>query len=82
VFLVNVPSWRGKRLLEFSAYRLHMSPAEEVNDHKRYYDPRDLWPMLRSAGFLPQAIRCARHKFGLNTFAVCKAMPAESSDEE
>ena len=44
--LVNVPSWRGKRFLEFSAFRLGLSPADEMNDHKAYYDPRDLWPML------------------------------------
>ena len=35
--------------------------------------PRDLWPMLVAAGFRPSAIRCRRHKFGLNTFAVCRA---------
>ena len=44
--LVNVPSWRGKRFLELSAFRLGLSPAEEMDDHKRYYDPRDLWPLL------------------------------------
>ena len=43
-----------------------------MDDHKRYYDPRDLWPLLVEAGFAPHAIRCRRHKFGLNTFAVCR----------
>ena len=43
--------------LEFSAFRLGVSPAEEMDDHKRYYDPRDLWPMLVAAGFRPQRIR-------------------------
>lgn len=70
--LINVPSWRGKRFLEMSAFRLGLSPAEEMNDHKMYYDPRDLWPLLVRAGFRPQDIRCFRHKFGLNTFAVCR----------
>jgi len=70
---VNVPSWRGKRFLELSAYRLGLSPAEEIDDHKAYYDPRDLWPLLVRAGFRPSEIRCFRHKFGLNTFAVCRA---------
>ena len=37
---VNVPSWRGKWFLEFSAFRLGTSPASEMNDHKMYYDPR------------------------------------------
>lgn len=76
VCVLNVPSWRGKRFLELSAFRLHLSPAEEMDEHKRYYDPRDLWPLLVEAGFLPSRIKCHRHKFGLNTFAVCRKEPA------
>jgi SAM-dependent methyltransferase len=72
VVLINVPSWRGKQWLELSAFRLGLSPALEMDDHRRYYDPRDLWPMLVRAGFRPSAISCKRHKFGLNTFAVCR----------
>ena len=77
VCAINVPSWRGKRALEFSAFRLGLSPATEMDDHKSYYDPRDLWPLLVAAGFVPHAIRCFRHKFGLNTFAVCRVDPVE-----
>ena len=69
--LVNVPSWLGKRALEFSAFKLGLSPAEEMDDHKAYYDIKDLWPMLIRAGFVPHNVRCMTHKFGLNTFAVC-----------
>jgi SAM-dependent methyltransferase len=72
VCLLNVPSWRGKRFLEYSAFRLGLSPAGEMNDHKCYYDVRDLWPLLVRAGFRPSNIRCFSHKFGLNTFAVCR----------
>jgi SAM-dependent methyltransferase len=72
VCLVNVPSWRGKRFLELSAFRLGLSPAEEMDDHKAYYDPSDLWPLLVRAGFLPHNIDCRKHKFGLNTFAACR----------
>jgi SAM-dependent methyltransferase len=72
VCLVNVPSWRGKWFLELSAFRLGLSPADEMNDHKAYYDPRDLWPMLVQAGFRPQDVKVHRHKFGLNTFAACR----------
>ncbi len=70
--IVNVPTWLGKRALELSAFRLGLSPAREMDDHKRYYDPRDLWPMLVAAGFPPHAIRCHRHKLGLNTIAICR----------
>ena len=72
VALLNVPSWRGKWFLETAAFRLGVSPAEEMDDHKAYYDPPDLWPMLVRAGFRPRHIRCHRHKFTLNTFAVCR----------
>jgi SAM-dependent methyltransferase len=72
VCLINVPSWRGKRFLEFSAFRLGLSPAEEIRDHKTYYDPRDLLPLLAQAGFRPHEIDCYKHKFGLNTFAACR----------
>jgi SAM-dependent methyltransferase len=74
VAIVNVPSWLGKRFLEFAAFRLGVSPAQEMNDHKAYYDPSDLWPLLVRAGFRPQDIRCHRHKFGLNTSAICRAV--------
>ena len=70
---LNVPSWRGTRALELAAFRLGVSPREEMDDHKAYYDPRDLWPLLVRAGFRPSRIRCHRHKLGLNTFAVCRA---------
>lgn len=33
--VLNVPSWWGKTALEFSALRLRLSPASEMNDHKR-----------------------------------------------
>ena len=70
--LFNVPSWRGKRFLEYSAFRLKLSPVDEMNDHKAYYDVKDFWPMLVRAGFRPSNIQCFPHKFGLNTFAVCR----------
>jgi SAM-dependent methyltransferase len=70
--LLNVPSWRGKRFLEYSAFKLGMSPRTEMDDHKMYYDVKDLWPLLVKAGFLPHNVRCFLHKWGLNTFAVCR----------
>lgn len=72
VLLVNVPTWRGKFFLEFSAFRLGLSPAVEMDDHKMYYDKRDLWPLLVRAGFKPSALRLRYHKFGLNLFAVAR----------
>jgi SAM-dependent methyltransferase len=70
--LLSVPTWRGKWFLELSAFRLKTSPAEEMDDHKMYYDFRDFWPLLVQAGFLPHQIRCYRYKFGIGLFGVCR----------
>lgn len=69
---IIVPTWFGKRFLEFSAFRLGWSPREEMDDHKTYYDPRELWTLLVQAGFRPHEIVCRRHKLGMNTFALCR----------
>lgn len=76
VLLVNVPTWRGKSFLEFSAFRLGLSPKVEMDDHKMYYDKRDLWPLLVRAGFLPSQIKLRYHKLGLNLFAVARCQDA------
>lgn len=80
IVFVNVPSWQGKRALEFSAFRLGTSPRLEIEDHRRYYDKRQLWQELRDAGFLPSQIRVRAHKFGLNLSAVCR--PLQRSEGE
>jgi 2-polyprenyl-3-methyl-5-hydroxy-6-metoxy-1,4-benzoquinol methylase len=72
VLLINVPTWRGKAFLEFSAFRLGLSPKVEMDDHKMYYDKRDLWPLLAQAGFRPSLLKLRYHKFGLNLFAVAR----------
>jgi SAM-dependent methyltransferase len=70
--LINVPTWLGKSFLEFSAFRLGLSPKVEMDDHKMYYDKRDLWPLLVRAGFKPSQIKLRYHKFRLNLFAVAR----------
>jgi hypothetical protein len=49
-----------------------------MDDHKWYFDPRELWLLLVRAGFKPSEIRCGRHKFGLNTFAACRVGRSEA----
>jgi SAM-dependent methyltransferase len=72
VLLVNVPTWLGKTFLEYAAFNLKVSPKEEMDDHKMYYDKRDLWPVLVKAGFRPSNVRLRYHKFRLNLFASAK----------
>jgi SAM-dependent methyltransferase len=72
VLLINVPTWLGKSFLEFSAFHLGLSPKVEMDDHKMYYNKRDLWPLLVRAGFKPSCINLRYHKFRFNLFAVAK----------
>ena len=73
IFYVNVPTWRGKFFLEYTAFRLRHSQARyEMNDHKMYYSKRELWPMLVKAGFLPENIKLSYCKFGLNLLGICR----------
>ena len=51
-----------------------------MDDHKTYYDVRDLWPLLIRAGSIPSLTRCFSHKFGLNTFAVCMSPDRHGSE--
>ena len=81
VLLVNVPTWLGKGFLEFSAFRLGLSPKLEMDDHKMYYGKRDLWPILVRSGFKPSQIRLRYHKFGLNLFAVAQKGDSDRPDQ-
>ncbi len=81
LLLINVPTWLGKRFLEFSAFRLGLSPTVEMDDHKMYYGKRDLWPILVRSGFKPSQIRLRYHKFGLNLFAAARKRDFGQQDQ-
>ncbi|MEX1124552.1 MAG: class I SAM-dependent methyltransferase [Acidimicrobiia bacterium] len=68
---IVVPSWTGKPVLEFVAFRLKQPQAFiEMNDHKMYYDKRSLWPLLIRAGFAPSEIKIRRFKLGFSLHAI------------
>jgi len=70
--IINVPTWLGKIFLEFSAFKLGWSPKAEMDDHKMYYDKKDIWPLLVRAGFLPSSISMKYHKFALNLLVIVR----------
>ncbi|MFC1708949.1 class I SAM-dependent methyltransferase [Candidatus Omnitrophota bacterium] len=78
ILICNVPTWLGKYFLEKAAYVFKLSPIPEVDDHKMYYDKRDLWPVLVKSGFKSSSIKLTYHKFGLDLYSVCGKKPMES----
>jgi ubiquinone/menaquinone biosynthesis C-methylase UbiE len=74
VLQVIVPTWFGKGFLEFMAFRMKMQEQiyHGMNDHKMYYDERNIWPKLVRAGFMPSDIRIRRIKFRCSLHIVAK----------
>lgn len=70
--LLNVPTWRGRWFLELAAFKLGLCPAEEIDDHKTYYEISTLWPLLVECGFRPSLLKVKKIKFGLTIFAVAQ----------
>ena len=63
--LLTVPSWRAKPVLEFLAFRLGIVSADEIRDHKRYFNREDLFELLGEV----DSLSIKRHEyfqFGFN----------------
>jgi SAM-dependent methyltransferase len=61
--IVHVPTWLGKPVLEWLAFKRGMGTAS-INDHRMYYRIPDLWPMMIKAGFRGQDVKMRYHTLG------------------
>jgi SAM-dependent methyltransferase len=68
LLLLTSPSRSSRRLLEFLAYRLRVIDADEIRDHKHYFDAAEIRALLAAAGFAPDAIAYRTFLLGLNQF--------------
>jgi 2-polyprenyl-3-methyl-5-hydroxy-6-metoxy-1,4-benzoquinol methylase len=57
--LITVPSWYAKPILEFLAYRLHVVNANEIRDHKRYYNRLDIEKLVKNVS----PLTCVEHRY-------------------
>lgn len=67
--LITVPSWYAKPVLEFLSFKLNIINPDEIADHKRYYNRRDICRL----GEVVDGLTLERHRYfqGLfNNFAV------------
>ena len=67
--VLTVPSHAAKPVLEFLAFRLKIVSEEEIRDHKRYYNKRD----LRELVALVPELTLTKHTYfqlGMNNFAI------------
>lgn len=70
--IVTTPSPISKPILEFMAYKLRIISKQEIKDHKRYYNEKELRNLLITSGFKSNKVEIKYFTFGLNTFATAK----------
>lgn len=64
--LLTTPTPKNKPLLEFLAFRLHVTDATEIADHKCYLTDNELRTILINAGFADTNIITRMWQLGLN----------------
>ena len=68
--IITVPSKIAKPILEFMAYNLKIIDRLEIEDHKKYYNKKDILESAELSNFIVE-----KHKyfqFGCNNFAILK----------
>lgn len=67
LFIITSPSKKSKIILELLA-SLRLLSKEEINDHKRYFNEKELCELLKNTGFIE--VRPVKLQFGLNILIV------------
>lgn len=75
--VLTTPTPRSRPVLEFLAYRLRIISAQEIRDHRHYYDREELVDLLHAVGF--DRIEHDSFQFGLNQRVVARR-PAALGD--
>lgn len=68
--IITVPSKIAKPILEFLAYNLRIIDRLEIEDHKKYYNKKDILESAKLSNFILE-----KHKYfqlGCNNFAILK----------
>lgn len=70
--LITTPSPIAKPILEFLAFKIGVVSKQEIRDHKKYYNKKELSDLLVTCGFKSKNIKIKNFLFGVNTFAIAK----------
>lgn len=68
--ILTTPTPKSKKLLEFLAYRMKIISNQEIKDHKKYYDKKDLVTLANQNGLELNSYNL--FQFGLNSCAIFK----------
>jgi len=70
--IFTVPTPLAKPVLEFLAFKLSLIDRRQIEDHKKYFQKKELKGMLLKAGFLKENIYSRYFEFGFNSIFIVK----------
>lgn len=68
--VLTTPTPKSKKILEFLAYKIKLISSQEVGDHKKYYNKREILRLIKMSALKLTDYRL--FQFGLNSLVVFK----------
>lgn len=68
--IITVPSKISKPVSEFLAFKMHIINEQEIKDHKKYYNKKDLYDLFKHTNL--KIIQHYYYQLGLNNFCLLK----------
>ena len=68
--VITVPSRISKPVSEFLAFKMHIINEQEIKDHKKYYNKKDLYDLFKHSNL--KIIQHYYYQLGLNNFCLLK----------
>jgi hypothetical protein len=70
--VMNFPSPRARRVLEFLAFKLHVISEREIRDHKRYWDKGSFEDFIRRSEAPLKIIVHRTFQLGMNNWVLLR----------
>ena len=68
ILLLTTPTPMAKPVLEFLAYKMNLISKREIDEHKHYFNRKELMEIHIKAGFQKDKISCHLFEVGFNSF--------------
>ena len=66
--IITVPTYSGKTVLDFLAFRLKIINQPEIADHKKYYEKKDFDDLIMKTGLT--LLSYQKFQLGLNSLCI------------
>ncbi|MCE1246083.1 MAG: class I SAM-dependent methyltransferase [Firmicutes bacterium] len=70
ILLLTTPTPAAKPVLEFLAYKAGLVSRREIDEHKHYFNKKELMEIMAEAGFSKEKVKADTFQFGFNNRVV------------